>query len=81
MHLQLRFLNESWHFYGARPRALSGNESLDLLQVNEWVRGASHGLLPGLLPSMPTQPQLLLLSAVHLHGTDCASASGVGTEG
>ncbi|XP_064019551.1 LOW QUALITY PROTEIN: plasma protease C1 inhibitor [Pogoniulus pusillus] len=70
VHLQPRFLSESWHFYGARPRALSGNESLDLLQVNEWVREASHGLLPGLLPSMPTQPQLLLLSTVHLHGTD-----------
>ncbi|NXR09162.1 IC1 inhibitor, partial [Semnornis frantzii] len=69
VHLQPRFLNESWHFYGARPHALSGNDSLDLLRVNEWVREASHGLLPGVLPSMPTQPQLLLLSAVHLSAT------------
>ncbi|KAK2525304.1 Serping1 [Columba guinea] len=66
LHLQPRFLNASWHLYGARPSALSGNESLDLLHVNEWVRGASRGLLPGLLPALPPQPQLLLLSAVHL---------------
>ncbi|GAB0189527.1 plasma protease C1 inhibitor [Grus japonensis] len=66
LRLQPRFLNESWHFYGARPRALSGNESLDLLRINEWVRGASRGLLPGLLSALPPQPRLLLLSAVHL---------------
>ncbi|KAM6205411.1 LOW QUALITY PROTEIN: plasma protease C1 inhibitor [Sarcoramphus papa] len=66
LHLRPRFLNESWHFYGARPRALSGTESLDLLRVNEWVREASRGLLPGLLPALPPQPRLLLLSAVHL---------------
>ncbi|NXH23189.1 IC1 inhibitor, partial [Bucco capensis] len=67
LRLQPCFLNESWHFYGSRPRALSGNESLDLLRVNTWVREASRGVLPGVLPAMPTQPQLLLLSAVHLH--------------
>lgn len=66
LRLRPRFLNESWHFYGARPRALSGNESLDLLHINEWVRGASRGLLPGLLSALPPQPRLLLLSAVHL---------------
>ncbi|XP_064309268.1 plasma protease C1 inhibitor [Phalacrocorax carbo] len=66
LHLRPRFLNESWHFYGARPQALSGNESLDLLRINEWVRGASQGLLPSLLPVLPPQPHLLLLSAVHL---------------
>ncbi|KAM6070060.1 LOW QUALITY PROTEIN: plasma protease C1 inhibitor [Theristicus caerulescens] len=65
LHLRPRFLNESWHFYGARPRALSGNESLDLLRINEWVREASQGLLPSLLPTLPAQPRLLLLSAVH----------------
>ncbi|NXL02712.1 IC1 inhibitor, partial [Mesembrinibis cayennensis] len=65
LHLRPRFLNESWHFYGARPRALSGNESLDLLRINEWVREASRGLLPSLLPTLPAQPRLLLLSAVH----------------
>ncbi|XP_065492449.1 plasma protease C1 inhibitor [Caloenas nicobarica] len=69
LHLRPRFLNASWHLYGARPSALSGNESLDLLHVNEWVRRASRGLLPGLLPVLPPQPQLLLLSAVHLHAT------------
>ncbi|XP_074774173.1 plasma protease C1 inhibitor [Athene noctua] len=66
LSLRPRFLNESWHFYGARPRALSGNESLDLLRVNAWVREASQGLLPALLPVLPSQPRLLLLSAVHL---------------
>ncbi|NWQ93872.1 IC1 inhibitor, partial [Burhinus bistriatus] len=66
LHLHPRFLNESQHFYGARPQALSGNESLDLLRINEWVRGASRGLLPSLLPTLPPQPHLLLLSAVHL---------------
>ncbi|NXO58805.1 IC1 inhibitor, partial [Aramus guarauna] len=66
LRLRPRFLNESWHFYGARPHALSGNESLDLLRVNEWVRGASRGVLPGLLSALPPQPRLLLLSAVHL---------------
>ncbi|NWI67423.1 IC1 inhibitor, partial [Todus mexicanus] len=66
LHLQTRFLNESWHFYGARPRALSGNESLDLLRVNAWVHEASGGLLPAVLPAVPTEPSLLLLSAVHL---------------
>ncbi|NXS72560.1 IC1 inhibitor, partial [Pandion haliaetus] len=66
LHLQPRFLNESWHFYRVHPRTLSGNESLDLLRINEWVREASRGLLPGLLPTLPPQPHLLLLSAVHL---------------
>ncbi|NXE85975.1 IC1 inhibitor, partial [Cochlearius cochlearius] len=66
LRLRPRFLNESWHFYGTRPRALSGNESLDLLRINEWVREASRGLLPSLLPSLPPEPRLLLLSAVHL---------------
>ncbi|KAM9223684.1 plasma protease C1 inhibitor [Leptosomus discolor] len=69
LHLRHRFLNESWHFYGARPRALSGNESLDLLRVNTWVREASRGVLPTLLPTLPPQPRLLLLSAVHLRAT------------
>uniref|UniRef100_A0A8C8E9I7 Serpin family G member 1 n=1 Tax=Otus sunia TaxID=257818 RepID=A0A8C8E9I7_9STRI len=69
LSLRPRFLNESWHFYGARPRALSGNESLDLLRVNTWVREASQGLLPTLLPALPSQPRLLLLSAVHLQAT------------
>ncbi|NWS63785.1 IC1 inhibitor, partial [Chunga burmeisteri] len=69
LRLRPRFLNESWHFYGARPRALSGNESLDLLRINEWVREASQGLLPSLLPTLPPQPRLLLLSAVHLRAT------------
>ncbi|NXU80724.1 IC1 inhibitor, partial [Oreotrochilus melanogaster] len=66
LRLRSRFLNQSWHFYGARPSALSGNETLDLLQVNQWVWEASGGLLPELLPAMPPQAQLLLLSAVHL---------------
>ncbi|NXK27391.1 IC1 inhibitor, partial [Arenaria interpres] len=66
LQLRTRFLNESQRFYGARPQALSGNESLDLLHVNEWVREASRGALPSLLPSMPPDPRLLLLSAVHL---------------
>ncbi|NXW46352.1 IC1 inhibitor, partial [Nyctiprogne leucopyga] len=66
LHLRPRFLNDSQRFYGAEPRALSGNESLDLLHINEWVRGASQGLLPGVLPLLPPQPRLLLLSAVHL---------------
>ncbi|NXX55058.1 IC1 inhibitor, partial [Scopus umbretta] len=66
LRLRPRFLNESWHFYGARPRPLSGNESLDLDRINEWVREASRGLLPSLLPALPPQPHLLLLSAVHL---------------
>ncbi|KAM9605939.1 plasma protease C1 inhibitor isoform 3-T5 [Morphnus guianensis] len=66
LRLQPRFLNESWHFYHVRPRTLSGNESLDLLHINEWVREASRGLLPSLLPTLPPQPRLLLLSAVHL---------------
>ncbi|NXP44185.1 IC1 inhibitor, partial [Heliornis fulica] len=69
LHLRPRFLNESWHYYGARPRALSGNESLDLQHINEWVRGVSRGLLPGLLAALPPQPSLLLLSAVHLQAT------------
>ncbi|KAM6073839.1 plasma protease C1 inhibitor isoform 1-T2 [Chlamydotis macqueenii] len=69
LRLRPRFLNESWHFYGAQPRALSGNESLDLLRVNEWVREASRGLLPGLLPALPPEPRLLLLSAVHLQAS------------
>ncbi|XP_027751275.1 plasma protease C1 inhibitor [Empidonax traillii] len=62
-----RFLNDSLRFYGARPRTLSGNESLDLQSINAWVREASKGLLPTLLPELPPQPRLLLLSAVHLH--------------
>ncbi|NWU90164.1 IC1 inhibitor, partial [Upupa epops] len=67
LHLRPRFLNASWHYYNARPCALSGNESLDLQRINAWVHTASRGLLPGLLPTMPSQPLLLLLSAVHLH--------------
>ncbi|NXI58653.1 IC1 inhibitor, partial [Chloroceryle aenea] len=69
LHLRPRFLNESCHFYGTHPRALSGNERLDLLRVNAWVREASGGLLPGLLSTMPSEPSLLLLSAVYLRAT------------
>ncbi|NWR52382.1 IC1 inhibitor, partial [Regulus satrapa] len=66
--LQLRpnFLNDSLRFYGARPYALSGNESLDLQRINAWVLEASKGMLPTLLSSLPSEPSLLLLSAVHL---------------
>ncbi|XP_051632997.1 plasma protease C1 inhibitor [Manacus candei] len=66
LRLRPRFLNDSLRFYGARPRALSGNESLDLQSINAWVREASEGLLPALLPALPPQPRLLLLGAVHL---------------
>uniref|UniRef100_U3K9F9 Serpin family G member 1 n=1 Tax=Ficedula albicollis TaxID=59894 RepID=U3K9F9_FICAL len=66
LHLRPRFLNDSLRFYGARPHALSGNESLDLQRINAWVREASKGLLPTLLSALPPEPRLLLLSAVHL---------------
>ncbi|XP_068872292.1 plasma protease C1 inhibitor isoform X1 [Aphelocoma coerulescens] len=66
LHLRPRFLNDSLRFYGARPYALSGNESLDLQRINAWVREASKGLLPTLLSALPPEPRLLLLSAVHL---------------
>ncbi|XP_056210603.1 plasma protease C1 inhibitor isoform X1 [Falco biarmicus] len=69
LHLRPRFLNESWHIYGTRPWELSGNESLDLLRINAWVREASRGLLPSLLPTLPPQSRLLLLSAIHLQAT------------
>lgn len=66
LHLRPRFLNDSLRFYGARPFALSGNESVDLQHINAWVREASKGLLPTLLSALPPEPRLLLLSAVHL---------------
>ncbi|NXE01174.1 IC1 inhibitor, partial [Chaetorhynchus papuensis] len=66
LHLRPRFLNDSLRFYGARPHALSGNESLDLQRINAWVREATKGLLPTLLSALPPEPRLLLLSAVHL---------------
>ncbi|TRZ21265.1 hypothetical protein HGM15179_005791 [Zosterops borbonicus] len=66
LRLRPRFLNDSLRFYGARPHALSGNESLDLQRINAWVREASKGLLPSLLSALPPEPSLLLLSAVHL---------------
>ncbi|NWR94014.1 IC1 inhibitor, partial [Furnarius figulus] len=69
LRLRPRFLNDSLRFYGARPQALSGNESLDLQSINAWVREASKGLLPALLPALPPQPRLLLLSAVHLRAS------------
>lgn len=45
------------------------------------MREASRGLLPSLLPTLPPQPHLLLLSAVHLQGTAPAmgSAPGLGS--
>ncbi|XP_077035832.1 plasma protease C1 inhibitor isoform X3 [Agelaius phoeniceus] len=66
LQIRPRFLNDSLRFYGARPYALSGNESLDLQRINAWVREASKGLLPSLLSALPPEPSLLLLSAVHL---------------
>ncbi|NXA20382.1 IC1 inhibitor, partial [Ibidorhyncha struthersii] len=64
LHLHPRFLNESQHFYGAQPRALSGNESLDLLHINEWVRstrdpvrGRARGCLVWQPPRTPRPPQ------------------------
>ncbi|NWS77491.1 IC1 inhibitor, partial [Crotophaga sulcirostris] len=66
LHVRPRFLNESQRWFGARPRVLSGNDSLDLQCVNAWVREASRGALPALLPTMPPGARLLLLSAVHL---------------
>ncbi|NWS43866.1 IC1 inhibitor, partial [Probosciger aterrimus] len=71
LRLRTRFLNESWHFYNTRPRALSGNESLDLQRINAWVREASRGLLPELLSTLPPEPRLVLLSAVHLQAAWC----------
>ncbi|OXB59734.1 hypothetical protein ASZ78_012655 [Callipepla squamata] len=65
VHLRPRFLNESWHFYEAQPQELSGNESLDLQRINEWVRKATRGLVPQLLSQLPDEPRLVLLSAVH----------------
>lgn len=38
-------------------------------RINAWVREASEGLLPTLLSSLPPEPSLLLLGAVHLRGT------------
>ncbi|RLV97301.1 hypothetical protein DV515_00011977 [Chloebia gouldiae] len=69
LQLRPRFLNDSLHFYNAHPHALSGNKSLDLQRINAWVREASKGLLPSLLSTMPPEPSLLLLSAVHLRAT------------
>ncbi|XP_068800586.1 plasma protease C1 inhibitor [Struthio camelus] len=68
LHLTSRFLNESWRFYEARPWVLSGNESLDLLRINKWVRDATQGRLPRLLDELPPDPQLVLLSAVYFQG-------------
>ncbi|NXK52679.1 IC1 inhibitor, partial [Chauna torquata] len=65
LHLRPRFLNESWRFYKAQPRVLSGNESFDLQCINEWVREATHGHLPQLLTQLPNEPRLVLLSAIH----------------
>uniref|UniRef100_A0A8B9P854 Serpin family G member 1 n=1 Tax=Apteryx owenii TaxID=8824 RepID=A0A8B9P854_APTOW len=68
LHLTARFLNESRRFYEARPRVLSGNESLDLLHINKWVREATQGRLPRLLDELPPDPRLVLLSAVYFQG-------------
>ncbi|CAM9497535.1 unnamed protein product, partial [Bubo scandiacus] len=57
LSLRPRFLNESWHFYGARPRALSGNESLDLLRVNASHCGAEPKVVPRGPPGPPHPPQ------------------------
>ncbi|XP_021258197.1 plasma protease C1 inhibitor [Numida meleagris] len=65
LHLRPRFLDESWRFYEAQPQELSGNESVDLQRINEWVRKATHGLVPQLLSQLPDDPRLVLLSAVH----------------
>uniref|UniRef100_A0A8C2U703 Serpin family G member 1 n=1 Tax=Coturnix japonica TaxID=93934 RepID=A0A8C2U703_COTJA len=65
LHLRPRFLNESWLFYEAQPQELSGNESLDLQRINEWVHKATRGLVPQLLSQLPDEPRLVLLSAVH----------------
>ncbi|NXC40465.1 IC1 inhibitor, partial [Penelope pileata] len=65
LHLRPRFLNEPWRFYEALPQELSGNESLDLQRINEWVRTAPRGRLPQLLAQLPDEPRLVLLSAVH----------------
>ncbi|XP_031449133.1 plasma protease C1 inhibitor [Phasianus colchicus] len=65
LQLRPRFLNESWQFYEAMPQELSGNESLDLQRINEWVRKATRGLVPHLLSQLPDEPRLVLLSAVH----------------
>ncbi|KAM8807380.1 plasma protease C1 inhibitor [Eudromia elegans] len=68
LQLQPSFLNASRHFYGAQPYTLSGNESLDVLRVNEWVSEATRGHLPRLLQWLPPGAHLLLLSAVHFQG-------------
>ncbi|XP_062432595.1 plasma protease C1 inhibitor isoform X2 [Rhea pennata] len=65
LHLTPRFLNESWRFYEARPRVLSGNESLDLQRINKWVHKATQGHLSRLLEELPADPRLVLLSAVY----------------
>uniref|UniRef100_A0A8C7E8Y4 Serpin family G member 1 n=1 Tax=Nothoprocta perdicaria TaxID=30464 RepID=A0A8C7E8Y4_NOTPE len=65
LRLQPRFLNASRRLFGAPPRALSGNESLDLARINAWVREATRGHLPRLLEELPPDARLVLLSAVY----------------
>ncbi|XP_029468281.1 pigment epithelium-derived factor [Rhinatrema bivittatum] len=65
---KLDFLNLVEKFYGARPKVLSGNPRLDLQDVNSWVQQQTGGKILKFLKEIPSQVNILLLSAAAFRG-------------
>uniref|UniRef100_A0A8C7E876 Serpin family F member 2 n=1 Tax=Nothoprocta perdicaria TaxID=30464 RepID=A0A8C7E876_NOTPE len=68
LEVKEKFLEDSEKFYGAKPVTLSGNSEHDLVAINKWVEGATHGQIPTFLRQLPADTVMLLLSAIHFHG-------------
>lgn len=54
--------------YRMRLRALSGNNQLDLQEINNWVRQQTKGRIMRFMKDMPTDVSILLAGAAYFKG-------------
>ncbi|XP_078404465.1 pigment epithelium-derived factor-like [Cetorhinus maximus] len=66
--MRSNFMKQVETFYGARPKAVSGNNQQDVQNINQWVKAYSSGLIDRVISSIPQDLSLLLLSAAHYKG-------------
>ncbi|XP_074854201.1 plasma protease C1 inhibitor [Carettochelys insculpta] len=66
LSLNKAFCKQSEKFYGAVPTSLTGNETLDLHNINKWVSEVTKGKIKKLLKELEPDVQLVLLNAIYL---------------
>ncbi|XP_072326111.1 pigment epithelium-derived factor isoform X2 [Scyliorhinus torazame] len=68
LRMRSNFLKQVDTFYGARPKAVFGNEQQDLQNINQWAKSRSGGQINQVINSMPQDLSILLLSAAQYKG-------------